>query len=114
MKKHGIQITKGRGISFADEKKVKVKGSGLGYSLQAIERILEKKAMLQEKPAIAGTGSALQLSTPAYKDNSLPDNIQKDTEKIIELVIKPEQTPEPINLFLKQNRKRRKKRSLHL
>jgi len=34
MKERGYAIIKGRGISFAEEKKVKVKGSELNYSLQ--------------------------------------------------------------------------------
>jgi len=42
MKETGYEIIKGRGISFADEKKVKVKGSELNYSLQTIEKIIEK------------------------------------------------------------------------
>ncbi len=48
MKEKGIQITKGRGISFTDEKKVKVKGSELGYSLQKIEKILDLQQQLQQ------------------------------------------------------------------
>jgi hypothetical protein len=45
MNKKGYQVTKGRGISFADEKKVTVKGSELNYSLQTIERILAKQQL---------------------------------------------------------------------
>jgi len=48
MKQKGYQITKGRGILFTDEKKVKVKGSEVGYSLQKIERILELQQQLQQ------------------------------------------------------------------
>ncbi len=40
MKEKRYQIIKGRGISFADEKKVKVKGSEVNYSLQTIEQII--------------------------------------------------------------------------
>ena len=43
MIQRGYQVLKGRGISFIDKKKVKVKGSELGYSLQTIEQILKKK-----------------------------------------------------------------------
>ncbi len=43
MKEKKYTVIKGRGISFIDDKKVKVKGSEVGYSLQTIERILEKQ-----------------------------------------------------------------------
>jgi hypothetical protein len=42
----GYEIIKGRGISFADEKKVKVKRSEVNYSLQTLEPILEKQRKL--------------------------------------------------------------------
>lgn len=43
IKEKGYEIIKGRGISFADEKKVKVKGSELNYSLQTIENYRKTK-----------------------------------------------------------------------
>src|SRR4030095_4127485 len=49
MKEKGYQVIKGRGISFTDKKKVKVKGSELNYSLKTIERILEKNGFLELK-----------------------------------------------------------------
>lgn len=45
MKLLGYTILKGRGISFVDTKKVKVKGSEVGFSLAKIERILALKAL---------------------------------------------------------------------
>ena len=38
----GYQIIKGRGITYIDDKKVKVKGSDLGYSLMTIEKMLQQ------------------------------------------------------------------------
>ena len=38
----GYQIIKGRGITFVDDKKVRVKGSELGYSLMTIEKRLQQ------------------------------------------------------------------------
>jgi hypothetical protein len=46
MKALGYQIIKGRGISFIDDKKVKVKGSEVGFSLAKIEKVLELKRQL--------------------------------------------------------------------
>jgi len=42
----GYQVIKGRGISFIDDKKVKVKGSEVGFSLAKIEKILALKQEL--------------------------------------------------------------------
>lgn len=39
----GYQVVKGRGISFIDDKKVKIKGSEVGFSLAKIEKILALK-----------------------------------------------------------------------
>jgi hypothetical protein len=51
----GYQVIKGRGISFIDEKKVKIKGSEVGFSLMKIEQILFVKQELdlrqKENPA---------------------------------------------------------------
>ena len=46
MNEKGYQVMKGRGISFTDEKKVKVKESEVNYSLQTIEKILERNSYL--------------------------------------------------------------------
>jgi DNA-binding transcriptional MerR regulator len=40
---------KGRGISFIDDKKVKVKGSEVGFSLAKIEKVLELKGQLHKQ-----------------------------------------------------------------
>lgn len=40
MEQRNIQVVKSRGISFIDDKKMKVKGSEVGYSLSTIEKIL--------------------------------------------------------------------------
>ena len=45
MKEKKYQVIKARGIAFIDDKKVYVKGSELGYSLQTIERILEQNKL---------------------------------------------------------------------
>jgi Relaxase/Mobilisation nuclease domain len=47
----GYKLVKGRGISFIDDKKVKTKGSEVGFSLAKIERILALKQELAAKQA---------------------------------------------------------------
>lgn len=44
MKALGYQVFKARGIYFIDDKKVRIKGSEVGYSLAKIEKILQDKA----------------------------------------------------------------------
>jgi hypothetical protein len=43
----GYKVIKGRGISFIDDKKVKTKGSEVGFSLSKIEQILSIKQKLE-------------------------------------------------------------------
>jgi len=46
MKALGYKMIKGRGICFIDDKKVKIKGSEVGFSLMKIEQILALKQEL--------------------------------------------------------------------
>jgi hypothetical protein len=50
MKALGYSVLKGRGISFIDDKKVKIKGSEVGFSLSKIERVLELKQKMELVP----------------------------------------------------------------
>jgi len=43
----GYRVDKGRGIAFEDDKKVRIKGSEVGYSLSTIEKILAENRRLQ-------------------------------------------------------------------
>ncbi|HEY9261460.1 relaxase/mobilization nuclease domain-containing protein, partial [Chitinophaga sp.] len=47
----GYKVIKGRGISFIDDKKVKIKGSEVGFSLAKIEKILSIKQELEARNA---------------------------------------------------------------
>ncbi|HVU57728.1 MAG TPA: relaxase/mobilization nuclease domain-containing protein [Puia sp.] len=49
MQEKGYRIDKGRGIAFEDNKKVRTKGSEVGYSLSNIERILAQNASKKGK-----------------------------------------------------------------
>jgi len=49
MKALGYQVIKGRGISFTDDKKVKIKGSEVGFSLAKIEKILSLNQRQESK-----------------------------------------------------------------
>jgi hypothetical protein len=52
MKDLGYKVLNGRGISFIDNKKVKLKGSEIGFSLAKIEKILGQKELLARKNSV--------------------------------------------------------------
>jgi hypothetical protein len=49
MKSLGYQVLKARGVSFIDDKKVKIKGSEVGFSLMKIEKTLAFKKESESK-----------------------------------------------------------------
>ena len=49
VKEQGLGIIKGRGISFIDDKGVKIKGSDMGLSLQTIQKQIEKNNRVREQ-----------------------------------------------------------------
>ncbi|UPZ16419.1 relaxase/mobilization nuclease domain-containing protein [Flavobacterium humidisoli] len=51
MRELGYKVLKGRGICFIDDKKVKIKGSEVGFSLMKIEKILNQKQQYAMKNA---------------------------------------------------------------
>lgn len=112
MQERGYKVIKRRGISFADEKKVIVKGSELNYSLQTIERILAKQSATQAIKQ--GYGAMLQLKQEVAKTGELSH--EKDSKegltRMIEDVIKPE-LKEGLNQPFQQLKRKKKKRQSH-
>lgn len=51
MQEKGYKIEKGRGIAFEDDKKVRTKGSEVGYSWRTIETILERQRIQELRKA---------------------------------------------------------------
>jgi hypothetical protein len=115
MKERGYKIIKGRGISFADEKKVIVKGSELNYSLQTIEKILARQSAMQANKQVHG--ATLQQKQEVVKTAELTHE-KSNTEglsKMIEEVMKPELPRQELNnYFQQQKRKKKKRQSQHL
>lgn len=118
MKSLGYQVLKGRGISFIDEKKVKIKGSEVGYSLMTIERMLGQKQI--QKPLSRGALEEKQstgTSQPGYSSQKPAEKIrEKEMElpplgkrqfQVLETLLKPEHVEEP-NPFLLKKKKRKK------
>ncbi|HET8572875.1 MAG TPA: relaxase/mobilization nuclease domain-containing protein [Edaphocola sp.] len=70
MKSLGYQVLKGRGIAFIDDKKVRTKGSEVGFSLMKIEKILRLKAEISAKEKI-------YEAREKWKDTPRPDSINR-------------------------------------
>lgn len=70
MRNNGYKIIKGRGIKFIDAKKVQVKGSELGYSLQTIENILTAKQTLKPTGEIRQAWENSAIVKPTHTENT--------------------------------------------
>lgn len=120
MKRKKITIERGRGIAFIDEKKVRVKGSELGYSLQTIERILVRKVGLtksQEEYRTNITDNGTANHNRRKEDSRRQGtemqirNIEKGLPSLlIQLTKQEENTGEPIAGELMREAKRKKRK----
>jgi hypothetical protein len=133
MKEKSYAIINGRCIAFIDEKKVKIKGSEVGYSLQTIEKILtlkqeERQAILKHKeqqiakqsnPGLLYRQLMKEKQIKAIKETkeitlqNVQSKIQTEPGKLLEVLLKPEQQIERINASLLKKKKSKRKR-LHL
>ncbi len=120
IKAMGYQIIKGRGILFIDDKKVKVKGSEVNFSLRTIEKILEKQERIPIKKEIIhqSLDENISIGQPVHslkreKDLSISESLKKDIFKGLEQLIKPEQNHDLYQPpLLKKKRKRKQTRRL--
>lgn len=131
----GYQIIKGRGITFVDDKKVRVKGSELGYSLMTIEKRLQQNQTqeLKQKNISRTQKQSVEKSSPTQEviaanntlrrrikerhqptpaEQSPLEELQKGIGGIISDLINPEYSEkESINYeLLKEAHKRKKRR----
>ncbi len=121
MKAKGYQIIKGRGISFIDNKKVKVKGSEVNFSLQSIERLLQGKLIIGFKNE--KIQSLLSRNNPGNhegklllkrKDVHLITDQNKDVIEEFKILMRPEEIHDQLNLALLKKKKRKKIHRHHL
>ena len=118
MKVRGYEISKGRGISFTDEKKVKVKGSEVNYSLQTIERILQTQSrqlpLKQVEENRSSDNRAASILT-AFDQSYSNQNNNPPQEMFPEELLKPEQTDDELSKeLLPKKRKKKQRKSWHL
>jgi hypothetical protein len=124
MKSLGYVVLKARGIAFIDDKKVKIKGSEVGYSLMRIEAILAQKqsqtlkqrqeenslSILQEKGSATGKPNAGTIENSHSKERSQekePDLLEKHSDRLLGLLMKPEQSSAPEPLLPKKRKRKR-------
>jgi len=111
MKTYGYAIEKGRGISFIDEKRVKVKGSELNYSLQTIERLLERKQLHQSQLNILAISRQFQKQSFRQELVTAGENIPS---RMLKELLKPEENREQLDPLLLEKTQQKKRRSQHL
>jgi hypothetical protein len=110
MNKRGYKIIKGRGISFADEKKVTVKGSEVNYSLATIEKIVAQQQWLQHQKQ-----SSLVVRQRDDADISSEQSIfNSHTENIVQILLKPIPDNEELDRHFLQQKPKKKRKSQHL
>ncbi len=119
MKEKNYQVIKGRGIAFIDDKKVYVKGSEIGFSLQTIEKILAQQS---ERTLLHQSSLSLQKSINDPGNSILPmkNNIKEETSKssqlsnavnkTIEDLIDPKEMNDYLPHQLQQKKKKKQQR----
>lgn len=127
MKALGYRVIKGRGISFIDDKKVKIKGSEVGFSLAKIERILELSRKREVQKVIEDASETQRLKTDlnksltqillrkaaqeTYSGSSVLSQIEKELRHLLYYGTKVEPTNDYVNpALLHEARKKKRKR----
>ena len=119
MKEKSYQVIKGRGITFIDDKKVYVKGSEIGFSLQTIERIIaqrNEKTFPHKSPSslqrfVHDTGNSILL-----KQNNIQEETSKSSQlshavnRTIEELIAPKKMDDYLPHQLQQKKKKKQQR----
>lgn len=88
MKSMGYEVLKGRGISFIDDKKVKIKGSEVGFSLAKIEKIFDLQRQLKIK-------KSLRKAEPDLLPKLRPERAQKPLTATQSLLAKHSRKNDP-------------------
>lgn len=116
----GYKVIKGRGISFIDDKKVKIKGSEVGFSLAKIDRILSIKQQLEinkakqqrqadgNKPSMTYSKASVQEHNQEVQESF--GMIEKQLSSLLYQLLKPEYGVDYINPDLIKEAKKKGKR----
>ena len=128
----GYQILKVRGIIFTDQKKVKIKGSEVGFSLAKIEKIFAlKQEQEKQQTTMQQLNIGKQLSQKEAYQNYLFEkqqqqsvsllqatgkSLEKEINSLIEGLMKPEQEldQQMPSLLMKKKKDKNKQQRRHL
>lgn len=124
----GYQVHKARGIAFTDSKKVRTKGSEVGYSLSTLERIFEWKQKQTEKATRKNLSQLLEKTrkpkgsmqehAKGEKKARQQDHSQQESRErkpdLIDALMRPEHVPEQQLPFWLREKKRKKRKGHHL
>jgi Relaxase/Mobilisation nuclease domain len=118
IKQCGYQVIKARGIAFIDAQKVRTKGSEVGYSLSAIEKILgmqptQKTDTLWVGKSKQEAGENKEEELVKIIDKTQHIDQQKQKSILHNLLLKPTPQQENMQSLLPKKRKKKKK-SQHL
>ena len=125
MQSKGYKVIQGRGISFIDDKKVKIKGSEVGYSLQKIQQDLNFLQRLKtdreffkqviERKSVKDLNEAVNHAAIEDENISNAQELKQNLSETVYALLKPEQISEQIEpKLLVKKKERKKKRGLHL
>lgn len=114
MKTLGYKVEKGRGIAFIDGKKVRIKGSEVGFSLAVIEKALSqnKGISLQKKGLTQGQDSSHNYTAVAINNNPphRTPEAPKQGYSLFDILLKveTESSQIPFELSAEHNKKKKK------
>ncbi|CAN5316024.1 hypothetical protein BH11BAC5_BH11BAC5_36560 [soil metagenome] len=131
MKAQGYQVLRGRGIAFIDEKKVKIKGSEVGFSLMKIEKIFALKEQLKqqetmgkqqnEQSLLRKNSNGHQLHSHqektiiGHRETHYPNDLAKQINSLIGTLVEPTQLQEnQLPQWLQKPVQKKRKQHLHL
>ncbi len=112
-------MIKGRGIAFIDDKKVYVKGSEIGFSLQTIGRLLAQQSerTLIQQPSLSQQKSFNYIGNSILlKQNNIKEETSKSSQlsnavnKTIEELIGPKEMNDYLPHQLHQKKKKKQQR----
>ncbi|TRW23802.1 relaxase [Flavobacterium zepuense] len=117
----GYTVLKGRGISFIDDKKVKVKGSEVGFSLAKIEQALSIQQQLAvnrfkgqsqtdgNRPSMAPASVNASLTANNFIGESIGE-IEKQLTGMLSQLLMPEYAPDTVDPELIREAKKKHKK----
>ncbi len=124
MKEKKYQVVRARGIAFRDEKKVYVKGSEIGFSLQTIERILmqqsQRTLLLQPAAVSANRPQNQTVKNTLTKQQRIQEhletsnNLSSAVNKTLEELIIPKEMNDYLPHQLQPKKKKKQQRRKHL